>query len=54
MKAAYFEKFGGPEVLQYGDVPDPVPAAGQIVADEYAASIDARRLEISRRRICAS
>ncbi len=41
MKAAYFEKFGGPEVLQYGDVPDPVPAAGQIVADEYAASINA-------------
>ena len=24
MKAAYIEKFGGPEVLQYGDLPDPV------------------------------
>ncbi len=26
MKAAYFEEFGGPEVLQYGDLPDPVAA----------------------------
>ena len=26
MKAAYIEKFGGPEVLQYGDLPDPVAA----------------------------
>ena len=24
MKAAYFMKNGGPEVMQYGDVPDPV------------------------------
>ena len=23
MKAAYIEKFGGPEVFQYGDLPDP-------------------------------
>ena len=30
MKAAYFEKFGGPEVLQYGDVPDPVAAPGEV------------------------
>ena len=28
MKAAYIEKFGGPEVLNYGDLPDPVAGAG--------------------------
>jgi NADPH:quinone reductase-like Zn-dependent oxidoreductase len=41
MKAAYFEKFGGPEVLKYGDVPDPVPAPGQVLVDEAAASVNA-------------
>jgi len=29
MKAACFMKHGGPEVMQYGDVPDPAPAPGQ-------------------------
>lgn len=28
MKALYFERFGGPDVLRYGDVPDPRPAEG--------------------------
>jgi NADPH:quinone reductase-like Zn-dependent oxidoreductase len=41
MKAAYFMKFGGPEVLQYGDVPDPVATPGQVVVDIHAASINA-------------
>src|SRR5436190_9881077 len=41
MKAAYIEKFGGPEVLTVGDLPDPSPAAGQIVVDTVAASINA-------------
>ena len=41
MKAAYIEKFGGPEVLKYGDLPDPAPAPGQIVVDTVAASINA-------------
>ena len=41
MKAAYFDKFGGPEVLKYGDVPDPVAAPGQVLVDEAAASINA-------------
>jgi NADPH:quinone reductase-like Zn-dependent oxidoreductase len=41
MKAAYFEQFGGPEVLQYGDQPDPVAAAGEVVVDVYAASVNA-------------
>jgi NADPH:quinone reductase-like Zn-dependent oxidoreductase len=41
MKAAYFERFGGPEVLQYGDRPDPVAAAGEVVVDVHAASVNA-------------
>jgi len=41
MKASYFSSFGGPEVLQYGDLPDPVPAAGEVVVDIHAASVNA-------------
>jgi NADPH:quinone reductase-like Zn-dependent oxidoreductase len=33
MKAAYIQQFGGPEVLQYGDLPDPPAGPGQIVVD---------------------
>lgn len=41
MKAAYIEKFGGPEVLTYGDLPDPTAGPGQIVVDTAAVSINA-------------
>src|SRR6202050_3078358 len=41
MKAAYIEKFGGPEVLQYGDLPDPVAGAGEVVVDVHAATVNA-------------
>ncbi len=41
MKAAYIEKFGGPEVLQYGDLPDPVAAPDQVLVDVHAASVNA-------------
>jgi len=37
MKAAFIEQFGGPEVLQYGDLPDPVAAPGEVVIDVVAA-----------------
>jgi NADPH:quinone reductase-like Zn-dependent oxidoreductase len=40
MKAAYIEKFGGPEVLKYGDFPDPVAAPGEVVVDVHAASVN--------------
>jgi NADPH:quinone reductase-like Zn-dependent oxidoreductase len=40
MKAAYIEKFGGPDVLRYGDFPDPVAAAGEVVVDVHAASVN--------------
>jgi NADPH:quinone reductase-like Zn-dependent oxidoreductase len=40
MKAAYIQQFGGPEVLQYGDLPDPAAGPGQIVVDICAASVN--------------
>ena len=40
MKAAYFMKHGGPEVLEYGDVPAPVASAGELVVDVHAASVN--------------
>jgi NADPH:quinone reductase-like Zn-dependent oxidoreductase len=40
MKAAYIDRFGGPEVLQYGDLPDPVASAGQVIVDVVAASVN--------------
>lgn len=41
MKAAYFMKNGGPEVMEYGDVPDPVAGRGQVLVDVHAASVNA-------------
>ena len=40
MKAAYIEQFGGPEVVKYGDLPDPSAGPGQIVVDAFAASVN--------------
>ena len=41
MKAAYIESQGGPEVLQFGDVLDPIAGPGEAVVDIYAASVNA-------------
>jgi NADPH:quinone reductase-like Zn-dependent oxidoreductase len=41
MKAAYFDQFGGPDVLKYGDLPDPAAAPGEVVVDVFAASVNA-------------
>jgi NADPH:quinone reductase-like Zn-dependent oxidoreductase len=41
MKAALLDQFGGPEVLHYGDVPDPLAAAGEVVVDVHAATVNA-------------
>jgi NADPH:quinone reductase-like Zn-dependent oxidoreductase len=40
MKAAFIEQYGGPEVLKYGDLPDPVAAPGMVVIDVVAASVN--------------
>jgi len=41
MKAVFFRRFGPPEVLEYGDLPDPMPAAGEVLVDIHAASVNA-------------
>jgi len=41
VKAVSIEKFGGADVLHYGDQPDPVAATGEVVVDVVAASINA-------------
>ena len=40
MKAAYIASQGGPEVLEYGDLPDPKPGPGEILVDIHAASVN--------------
>lgn len=40
MKAAFIEQYGGPEVLKYGDLPDPVAGPGEVVIDVVAASVN--------------
>src|SRR6201746_822991 len=40
MKAAFIERHGGPEVLQFGEMPDPVAAPGEVVVDIAAASVN--------------
>jgi len=41
MKVAYFERFGGPDVFKYGDLPDPVAEPGEVVIGVVAASVNA-------------
>jgi NADPH:quinone reductase-like Zn-dependent oxidoreductase len=41
MKAVYIEQFGGPEVVKYGDLPDPAANRGDVVVDIVNASVNA-------------
>lgn len=41
MKAMLLTGHGGPEMLRYGEAQDPTPAAGEIVVDVHAASVNA-------------
>jgi NADPH:quinone reductase-like Zn-dependent oxidoreductase len=41
MKQVYFEQTGRPQVLKYGDMPDPVAGPGEVVVDIHAASVNA-------------
>jgi len=41
VKAAFFRAYGGPEVLEYGELPDPVAGAGEILVEVHAASVNA-------------
>jgi NADPH:quinone reductase-like Zn-dependent oxidoreductase len=38
MKAAQFSRFGGPEVLEIVDLPDPHPGPGQVRIVVHAAA----------------
>jgi NADPH:quinone reductase-like Zn-dependent oxidoreductase len=40
MKAAFINRFGGPEVIEYGDLPDPVAGPGEVLIDVAAASVN--------------
>jgi NADPH2:quinone reductase len=42
MHAVAFERNGGPEVLEYKEVPDPAPKDGQVVVDVEAVGINFR------------
>ena len=41
MKACFFRRYGGPEVLEYAELPDPAPAAGEALIAVHAASVNA-------------
>ncbi len=47
MKATLYTETGGPEVLQYTDVPDPEPGPGDVVIDVGAAALN--RLDVVQR-----
>ena len=40
MKALVFEKYGGPEVLEWKDVPDPEPGPNDAVVEVKAAAVN--------------
>jgi NADPH:quinone reductase-like Zn-dependent oxidoreductase len=41
MKAVFIERYGGPDLLKYGDLPDPDAGSGEVVIDVHAASVNA-------------
>ena len=41
MKAVLLTNHGGPEMLRYGEAPDPTAGPGEVVVDVYAASVNA-------------
>ena len=42
MRAVVFERNGGPEVLEYKEVPDPSPRAGEVLVDVEAVGVNFR------------
>ena len=48
MKAAQFSRFGGPEVLEIVDLPDPHPGPGQVRIVVHAAGINATEWKLRK------
>ena len=47
MKAVFFTEHGGPEVLQYGDLPEPIPSANEVKIKVRACALN--RLDVYTR-----
>src|SRR5918999_1008369 len=48
MKAIQISEFGGPEVMQLVDLPDPEPSDGQIVVDVARAGVNFADTHVTR------
>jgi NADPH:quinone reductase-like Zn-dependent oxidoreductase len=48
MKAMLLTNHGGPEMLRFGEAPDPKPAPGEVVVDIYAASVNGADPKVRR------
>ena len=48
MKALYFHEHGGPEVMQYGDLPDPMPGPGEVRVRVKAVALNHLDLWVRR------
>jgi NADPH2:quinone reductase len=42
MKAVVFDRNGGPDVLEYKDVPEPSPRDGQVLVDVEVVGVNFR------------
>jgi NADPH:quinone reductase-like Zn-dependent oxidoreductase len=48
MKAMLLMNHGGPEMLRFGEAPDPKPAPGEVVVETYAASVNGADPKVRR------
>ena len=48
MKAVLLMQHSGPEMLRYGDAPDPTARSGEVLVDIHAASINAADYKVRR------
>jgi NADPH:quinone reductase-like Zn-dependent oxidoreductase len=46
VKAVLLTNHGGPEMLRYGEAPDPTAGPGEVVVDVYASSVNAADSEV--------
>jgi NADPH:quinone reductase len=48
VKAIQIEEFGGPEVMQHVDLPDPEPSDGEVVVDVARAGVNFADTHVTR------